>query len=350
MDNEEHRSISDAVEGTSQADFRARDWGQLGLAAFIFGSSFLFITLSLRSFSSGTVAFGKAALGAAALAIVPAARCSIRRTDWSRLVLASLLGMALPTILFTIAQERIPSALAGMLVSATAIFTAVVAAVETRTLPRSTRLVGLLVGFAGIVLLSAPNLTGLDAEALGVVLVLVAVLGHSVATTIYAPLQQTYGSMSVALWLVAVSAVLLAPFGFFGLTDSTFELTSFVALLILGVIGTGLVWAVYLGVIGRVGAVRASVAGYIIPIVALVLGVLILSERVEIVQVVGVVVALAGGYILSKGKATTPPVADAKAGQSGTHPEIFVSLDGSCRTMERDLVAIRKTQSPEGRP
>ena len=335
MDNEEHRSISDAVEGTSQADFRARDWGQLGLAAFIFGSSFLFITLSLRSLNAGTVAFGKAALGAAALAMVPGARCSIRRPDWGRLVLASLLGMAVPTILFTIAQERIPSALAGMLVSSTAIFTAVVASVETRTLPRSTRLVGLLVGFTGIVLISAPNLSALDAEALGVILVLAAVLGHSVATTIYAPLQQTYGSMRVALWLVAISAVLLAPFGFFGLTDSTFELTSIIALLILGVIGTGLVWAVFLGVIGRVGAVRASIAGYIIPIVALILGVLILSERVELVQVVGVVVALAGGYILSKGKASTAPVAEEEEGQPGTRPEILVSLDGSCGTMER---------------
>ena len=309
MSNEERRSISDAVEGISQTDFRLRDWGQLGLSSLIFGSSFLFITLSLRSFSPGTVAFGKAVLGAAALAVVPAARCSIRRLDWGRLVLASLLGMALPTILITVAQERIPSALAGMLVSAVPIFTAAVAAVETRTFPGSTRLVGLLVGFAGIVMLSAPNLTRLGAEALGVLLVLVAVFGHSVASTIYAPLQQTYGSMRVALWLVAVSALLLTPFGLIGLTDSTFELTSVVALLILGVIGTGLVLVIYLDLIGRVGIVRASIFGYIIPIVALVLGVLILDERVEVVQVIGVVVALAGGYILSKGKEPTAPVA-----------------------------------------
>lgn len=243
------------------------------MSALIFGSSFLFITLSLRSFDSGTVAFLKSVLGAAALALVPAARCAIRRRDWARLVVASLLGMALPTVLFAVAQERIPSALAGMLVSAIPILTAVVAAVETRTLPRSTRLAGLLVGFAGIVLLSAPNLTSLDAEAVGVLLILGAVLGHSVATTIYAPLQQTYGSMRVAMWLIVVSAVWLVPVGLPGIGDSTPDLTSVVALLVLGVVGTGLVWLVYLGLIGRVGAVRASVAGYFIPIVALVLGV-----------------------------------------------------------------------------
>ena len=343
VSSDEHRSISDAVEGTSQTDFRPRDWGQLGLSALIFGSSFLFITLSLRSFSPGTVAFGKAVLGAAALAMIPTARCSIRRLDWGRLVLASLLGMALPTILFAVAQERIPSALAGMLVSAIPIFTAAVAAVETRTFPRSTRLAGLLVGFVGIVLLSAPNLTGLGAEALGVVLVLAAGLGHSVASTIYAPLQQTYGSMRVALWLVAISAVWLSPFGLIGLTDSTFELTSFVSLLILGVIGTGLVWVVYLGLLGRVGAVRASIAGYIIPIVALVLGVLILDERVEIVQVVGVVVALAGGYILSRGKRPGVPDVEAKKREPLSEPEIFVNLDGSCATVERNLVAAGET-------
>jgi drug/metabolite transporter (DMT)-like permease len=205
--------------------------------------------------------------------------------------------------------------------------------VETRTLPRSTRLVALLVGFIGIVLLSAPNLTGLDAEALGVILILLAVLGHSVATTVYAPLQQTYGSMRVALWLVAVSAVLLLPPGLIGLADSSFEPGPFVALLILGVIGTGLVWFVYLGLIGRVGAVRASVAGYFIPIVALVLGVLILDETVAFVQVVGVVVALVGGYMLSKSKGSAEPAAEREPSELGA--EVRVNLDASCATTER---------------
>ena len=57
-----------------------------------------------------------------------------------------------------------------------------------------------------------------------------------------------------------------------------------------------------------------------------------------------VMVALAGGYLLSKGKASAAPVAEAEDSQPGIPPEIFVSLDGSCGTMERDLVATSKTR------
>jgi drug/metabolite transporter (DMT)-like permease len=334
VNSDPHRSISDAVEGTSQTDFRPSDWGQLVLSAMIFGSSFLFVALALRSFSPGTVAFGKAVLGAGALAIFPAARCALRRSDWGRLALASFLGMALPGLLFAVAQERVPSAVAGMLISAVPIFTAVVAAIETRTLPRNTRLAGLLIGFVGIVLLGVPNLSGRGTEAVGVVLILIGVLSYSVASTIYTPLQQTYGSMRVALWLTGAAAVWLAPFGLFGLPNSRFELTSFLALLVVGVVGGGLVWAVYLGLLGRVGAVRASIAGYIVPVVALVLGVVILDERVEIIQIVGVAVALFGGYILSRGrgKGSGSATVDQYGAEGLPEPEIVVNLDASCAT------------------
>ena len=132
---------------------------------------------------------------------------------------------------------------------------------------------------------------------------------------------------------------------------TTFEPTSIVALLILGAVGTGLVWALYLGLIGRVGAVRASIAGYLIPVVALLLGVIVLDERVHVAQAAGVFVALGGGYILSKGrKATAPPpeptreelqqaartAATSRLPQTAyALPQIVVNLDGSCTTVER---------------
>ena len=74
------------------------------------------------------------------------------------------------------------------------------------------------------------------------------------------------------------------------------------SLLILGVVGTGAAWAMWVGLIGRVGAVRAAIVGYVIPIVALVLGVIVLDEQIEAIQIAGVAVALSGGYLLSRGK------------------------------------------------
>lgn len=272
-------------------------------AAGIFGSAFLWIAIALRSIDAGTIAFGRVGLGAVALSLVPAARRTIARVDWLRMTAAALCGMAAPALLFSLAEERIPSALAGMLISAIPIVTAALTAAITRSWPTTRRLLGLAIGFAGILLLTAPNLTGSEAEGVGVLMVLAAVLAYAIATMLYAPLQQTYGALPVTLWLLIVSMALLLPLGLLGLPDSAVEWFPVTALLILGVIGTGGAWAMWVGLIGRIGAVRSSIAGYIIPIVALVLGVLVLDEEIKSIQVVGVLVALAGGYLLSRGRA-----------------------------------------------
>ncbi len=296
------RSISESVEGTDTGDFRLVDWGQLVLAASIFGSAFLWIALALRSIDPGTIAFGRVALGAAALAVLPRARRSVARVDRPRLILAAFFGMAAPALLFALAEERIPSALAGMLVSAVPVFAAALVAAATRTWPTRRRLTGLAVGFLGIFLLTAPDLGGSEAETTGVFMVLGAVLAYAVASMLYAPLQQTYGSLPVTMWLLIVSTVMLSPLGIIGLTQSSAESLPLASLLILGVIGTGAAWAMWVSLIGRVGAVRAATAGYIIPIIALVLGVVALDEHIEPIQIAGVLVALAGGYLLSRGK------------------------------------------------
>jgi len=299
--DESQRSVADSVEGTESGDFRLADWGQLVVAALIFGSAFLWIALALRSIAPGTIAFGRALLGAAALALIPSARKAIARIDWRRLLFASLLGVAAPVLLFALGEERIASALAGMLVSAVPIFTAAIAAVATRSWPKRRRLLGLLVGLLGIVLLTAPDLASLSSEAVGVVMVLAAVLCYALATAFYAPLQQTYGATPVTLWLLVVSTVLLLPLGILGIPETSIELVPMVSLVVLGVVGTGLVWAMFVSLIGRVGAVRASIVGYLIPIFALLLGVAVLDERVTAIQVAGVTVALLGGYLISRG-------------------------------------------------
>ena len=307
MSHDDQRLLADSVEGTSGVDFRPTDWGQLGLTAAIFGSAFLWISLALESIEPGLLSFGRVALGAAALALIPAARCRIRRVDWPRLVLASVTGLAAPVFFIALAEQRIPSAVAGMFVSAIPLFTAVIAAVETRTWPKRRRLAGLAIGTVGIVVIAVPNAGGAGAEAIGVLLVLLAMLSYSVATTVFAPLQQTYGSLRVTLWILVVSSVLLLPLGVIGVPDSSLEVKSTVALVILGVLGTGIVWALFVGLVGRVGAVRSSIVGYLIPIVALVLGVVVLNESVATIQIAGVAIALIGGYIISRIDATTVP-------------------------------------------
>jgi drug/metabolite transporter (DMT)-like permease len=230
---------SAAVEGTQSEGFRLLDWGHVGLTAVIFGSAFLWIALALRSLSPGVIGFSRVALGAGVLLLFSQARILPHRKDWTRIVIAGCLGQAAPAILFAMAEQRISSV--------------------TRHLPTPTRIVGLSIGFIGIGLLSLPALRGAGAEVAGVAMVLLAVLGYSSASMIYAPLQQRYGALAVVMWTLAVASVVLLPFGIVGLDDSSFELLPVVALVILGVLGTGVARSLMVAAIGRLGSVRAAI-------------------------------------------------------------------------------------------
>jgi len=296
---------SAAVEGTQSEGFRLLDWGHVGLTAAIFGSAFLWIALALRSLSPGVIAFSRVLLGAGVLLLFSRARILPHRKDWIRIIVAGCLGQAAPAMLFAMAEQRISSSLTGMLMSSIPMVTAVLAALVTRQLPARTRVVGLLIGSIGIALLSLPSLRGAGAEVAGVAMVLLAVLGYSSASMIYAPLQQRYGAIAVVMWTLAVASVVLLPFGIRGLDDSSFELVPVVALLILGVIGTGIGRSLLVAAIGRLGSVRASIVGYLLPIVALLLGVIVLDERVAAIQVAGAAIAIMGGYLISRAKNAT---------------------------------------------
>ncbi len=293
-------SMSSAVEGSQSGNFGVRDWGHIGLISLIFGTAFLWISLSLRSFSPSVIAFSRVALGAVVLATLKSSRRRIGRTDVKRVVAAGLFGQAAPALLFAMAEERISSALTGMMISAVPIIAAVLAAMLTRKVPAGTRVAGLGIGFVGIGLLSAPAFEQGGGQAVGVALVLLAVLGYALAGIFYAPLQQRYGAVSVAMWALVVASVSLAPLAVFDFEPGPVETVSVVALLILGVLGTGLARALLVSATGRFGTVRSSMIGYLIPGVALLVGVVVLGESVEMVQVVGVVTALFGGYLLSR--------------------------------------------------
>ena len=251
MSSGEHRSLAESVEGSSHEALGMRDWGQLGLAALIFGSAFMWMSIAQRGFESPTIAFGRVALGAAALSLLPGARCRVFRQDWLRI--AGILGFAAPFFLILLAQERIPSAVAGMTVSILPIAAALVAAIETRRWPRPARVAGLSIGLVGAGLLAAPNLAGTTAQASGILLALASVLCYAIASTIVAPLQQTYGALRVTMWLLITASLALLPFAVPTFGSIQLELASLGALLFLGIVGTGLVWALYVGLVHQAG-------------------------------------------------------------------------------------------------
>lgn len=286
--------------GSHAGDFEARHWAHLVLVSVIFGSAFLWIALALESLAPQVVAAGRVTLGALALAAVPAARRRVARIDAAKVAAAGVFGQALPALLFAFAEQRIASATTGMLVSALPVVIAALTAILSRTVPGRRRMIGLVLGMTGVVLLAAPDVSGGGQNVVGIGLVLVAVFSYAVANIVYVPLQQRYGSLPVVLWSLVVASAVLAPLGVAGISSSRFETGPVVALLILGVLGTGVVRSLHVALVGRVGATRGSIVAWLVPVVALGLGVIVLGEHIRAVQIAGIAVTTLGGYLVSK--------------------------------------------------
>lgn len=290
--------------GTNTQAFRQTDWLLLASVALTWGASFLFIDIGLDAFAPTVVAFARIALGAVALAFVPSARASIDREDWARIALLGVIWMAIPLTMFPLAEQWVSSALAGMLNGGMPILTAVVATVLGLRRPGRTQIVGLVIGFAGVVLISADSLAVGGRDALGVGLIMIALVCYAFSANLAVPLQQKYGGPALMLRVEAVGAALTLPLAIWGLGHSSFKWSSFLAVLALGVVGTGIAFAVMAALLGRVGATRGSIVTYLMPPVSIVLGVVFRDDHVAALSLAGMGVVLFGAVLVSRREAT----------------------------------------------
>lgn len=275
------------------------EWALLVYLSLLWGGSFLFIAIGLDAFAPGVVTMGRVGLGAVSLLMLPSARAKIDRADWPRIVVLAITWVAVPFTLFPLAQQWINSAVAGMLNGAMPIFAAIIATILLRELPGRYQRIGLLVGFVGIVAISVPTMGEGSNAALGVGLVIAAVALYGLSVNIVTPLQQKYGSVQVMARVLAVAAILTIPFGLFSLPQSEFAWSSLAAVLVLGVLGTGLAFGAMAELAGRVGGTRASIITYLIPVVAIALGVVFRGDEVTPLAVVGIGLVIVGAAITS---------------------------------------------------
>jgi len=294
------RRLLETGRGSRPESFGATEWLLLASIAMIWGSSFLFIDLGLETLRPGVIALSRVALGVAALSLFPAARRPIGREDRARVAFLGVIWAGLPLILFPVAQQWIDSSVAGMLNGAVPLAGAAWAVLLLRRpLPR-THAIGLLVGFAGVLAITWPELQGSRATMLGTSLVVLAVICYGLAVNLAVPLQQRHGALPVLLRAQLAALVLLLPFGLWGLRGSHFAWGPALAMLPLGILGTGLAFVLMTTLVGRVGGPRGAVATYFIPVVAIVLGVLLLDERVAAAAVAGTALVVGGAWLTSR--------------------------------------------------
>ncbi|MFI5609602.1 DMT family transporter [Amycolatopsis sp. NPDC051903] len=272
---------------------------RMAVLAVLWGSTFLWIKLALEGFSPAVVTVVRCGLGAAVLlGLAVAARQRLPRggTTWGRVTVAALLCNAVPFALFAVGERTVDSGVAGVVNPTTPLWSLVIGlATGTERGARPGRLAGLLVGFAGTVLIFAPwTKSGLLSW--GALALLGAAVSYAVAFAYMGRKLVGSGTEPLALsaaQLVAATGLsaLALPFGS-GAPHVT--VAAVVAVVVLGVFGTGVTFHLNYRLIATEGATTAATVGYLLPVVSVVLGAVVLHEEIGPRVVAGMVVVLAG--------------------------------------------------------
>jgi drug/metabolite transporter (DMT)-like permease len=281
---------------------------RLALLALIWGSSFLWIKLADRGFSPVQVTFARLALGAAVLIpVVLARREPVPRSAalWARITVAALFANAVPYLLFAVAEQSVDSSTAGIINATTPLWTVVLAvAVRHQKSVTGWQGAGLLVGFGGALLIFSPWHSASSVASAGGLECLAASISYAISYIYMDKFLARRGMSPIALsacQLLAATALLTIALPVSGAGVPQVSAVSLGGLVILGVLGTGVAYVLNYQIITREGATVAATVTYLLPVVAIVLGVLVLGETVTAGVLAGIALVLAGVALTRRG-------------------------------------------------
>jgi drug/metabolite transporter (DMT)-like permease len=283
-----------------------RAWALLLILGAIWGASYLFIKIGVRDLSPGMVAWLRVVLAALVLAPLAARQGGLAelRPRLPVLALVSVMQVCAPFVLIAAGEEEISSALAGILVASTPLFTALLAIwVDHEERSTGLRLVGIGLGFVGVMLLLGVDLGGSGSKLLGGAAVLLASLGYALAALLAKHRLRDVEPLSVAAGVMIAAAVLLAPVGLATAPASAPGVGPLAAVAALGLLGTGIAFAIFYALIASVGAARTYIVTYIAPAFAVLYGALLLGEAVGAATIAGLAL-IVGGSWLAAGQAS----------------------------------------------
>jgi drug/metabolite transporter (DMT)-like permease len=279
----------------------------LALAA-IWGASYMFIKIAVRDLSPAMVAWSRIALAAIVLvgfAWVRGALGGVR----GMLPVVGLLGVVQiggPFLLIAAGEEEISSSLAGILVTSTPLFTALLAIwVDHEERSQGLRLGGVLLGVVGVAVLLGVDLGGSGNELLGGLAVVLAGLGYAIGALVVKHRVTDMPPIGVAAWVMVAATVLLAPVAIATVPGSTPGLGPVASVVVLGVVGTGIAFAIFYTLLARVGPAKTWVLTYLAPGFAVVYGAVFLDEAITAATLGGLALILAGSWLAAEGRLPT---------------------------------------------
>ncbi|HEY8584340.1 MAG TPA: DMT family transporter [Capillimicrobium sp.] len=283
-----------------------RAWLLIGVLAALWGASYMFIKVGLDDdLHPATIVFLRTALGALVLVPIALSRRAFAavRPHLGWVLVLAVAQVAVPFLLITVGEEHISSSLAGILVSAAPIFTALLALMfDAEERSTGLRLVGIVIGIAGVALLFGVDLTGGTEELLGGLAVLLAALGYAVGAMLIKHRLPGVPPVGIAGTTMAFAALVMVPLAALHVPSHGVELETVGAMIGLGAGGTGLAFLIFYTLIADVGPARASIVAYIAPGFAVIYGATLLDEAIGVATVIGLVLILAGSYLGAEGK------------------------------------------------
>jgi drug/metabolite transporter (DMT)-like permease len=285
---------------------------RLGLLASIWGCSFMFIKVALEGLSPPQVVLGRMAFGTAALlAVVAARRLRLPRDPrlWVHLATFSVIANLVPFLLFAWGEQHISSSRAGVLNATTPLCTLIAALVflpEER--PTVNRVAGLVVGFAGVVVVIGPWADTGSGTISGQLACLGAAalygLGFAYTSKFVSWRGVAPGVLATAQ-LLAGTVLLLAATPIIGWETPDLSARVVLSVATLGALGTGIAYLIYHALVRDAGATSTSLVTYLAPVIAVALGVLVLGERVTWNLFAGAAIVIAG-VALAEGRLPMP--------------------------------------------
>lgn len=282
---------------------QSREWLILVGLSLLWGGSFFFNEITLLDFSPITVVWLRVTIGALCLwSLVVIRRFRLPKTSafWKSIFLMGLVNNALPFTLIVWGQQEISSGLASILNATMPLFTVLVAgALLSDERIKPSKLVGVLIGFAGVTAMIGPQyLKGLGESVAAQIAILGAALCYALATVF----GRRFREMQIQPIVIAAAQVTMASLWLLPaclLGNNFAELSSagnkaWLAVIALGMFSTALAYVGYFHLLSSSGATNLSLVTFLVPISAILLGWLFLGEQLKLVHYLGMLCIFAG--------------------------------------------------------
>src|SRR3954451_434434 len=291
-------------------DMSRRSWTLLLIVAALWGGSFMLTAIAIRDLAVPVVSLFRTGMGALVLlpiALRRGALAGLRAQLWPVLLLG-VVQLAAPFLLLGYGQRTVPSGLAGILVSSTPLWTALLAVwIDREERSHGRGLVGLAVGIVGVVLLCGLELSGSLDTLVGAALLLLGALSYALGGFLGKHRMRGMTAVGAITGAMVGGTVVLAPFALATLPDHAPGLGPLAAAIALGSISGGLGWLLYYTVLAESGPAKAAVALYLVPAFAVIYGVVILGESLTAAGIAGLALVVAGSWLAaSQGPPAAP--------------------------------------------